>query len=365
MKLIAEREALDRALGLVISRARNKTKIPILSNVLLQASDNRLTVSATDLYTSSETSLPVEVSAAGATTVEADRFAQLVSLMPPGAQISLQMDGNQLAMKCGKARYLLQTLSAEDWPEMTTYPEQAVELVLPCTDVKRIFSEPAPAITADLARPYLEGGCLHEDAPGRAAVVGTDGKRLIRVSVPAPAGFMGRYIISKSSMNEIVKLATEGDVTLLCSDNLLVVRARGCTFVTRLIAGVYPDCSRLVPELTETYIAMDRAELVAAMRRLDELTNEYSVLNFRWAEGSENLDLTLSGEGMGSESVACETGLPAGLISFKPRLLASVLNAFDGEIVRFHITSAQESVRVVDPAAPEITVVVMPCLPKE
>jgi DNA polymerase-3 subunit beta len=364
MKIVCEREALDRALGLVISRARNKTKIPILTHVLLQAADNRLTVAATDLNTASEASLPAEVHEAAATTVAADRFAQLVSLMPAGAQISLHLTEHQLVMKRGRSIYKLPTLSAADWPEMTTYPQEAIELTLPCTDVKRLFGEPAPAIVTDLARPYLEGGCLYQLEPGRIAVVGTDTKRLIRISAAGPQVFDGRYIVPKPSMGEIVKLATEGDVTFLCAPNLLVVKARGCTFVTRLVDGTYPKCEKFIPDIGD-YIAVDRAEFVAAMKRLDELTNEYSVLNIRWDEGAQNLDLTLSGEGSGVESVACECGLPAGRVSFYPKILASVLNAFSGEIIQFHITTAQKPVRMVDPAAPEITAMGMPCAPKE
>lgn len=363
MKLICERDALDRALGMVIGRVRaSKNKGEILGNVKLVAEGRAISVTTTDMSTRSETACAAEIESPGATTVPADRLARLVDLMPKGAQVSLRLQDKELQVCCGRSSYLLPTLPVDIFPDMSQLADP-IEFSLGCLDAKRMFGDPTRGVTVNGSRPYLEGGCLqYED--GGLSVTGCDGTRLVRVILPGDVRFPGRYIVPKSAMNEIVKLSSEGEIEFRCGSNLIEVKARGCTFTSKLIDGTYPDMKAVIPGLSATFVTVARDEFTSALKRLCGLANDFSTIDLSWSEGSPHLEMSSSGEGSGSEQVACECTLAAGTISFAPAIISEMLEAFDGELLQFHITDSRHSMRIVDPDVLELTVLASPCAPR-
>jgi DNA polymerase-3 subunit beta len=262
-------------------------------------------------------------------------------------------------VKCGKSRYKLPVLVADDFCKISA-PEDPTSFVLDCARAKTLFATPLIAVEVNNPRVYLAGGFLHCPKPGRLAVTGTDGKALIRLAIEAQCGLINGIIIPTAAINEIVKLCSEGDAEFVCGKNKLSVKASGCTFTTKLIDGIYPEVDRLVPENTGKFLAVDREDLCAAIARLSGIKGEFSTVDLNWSEGAENLNVFLNGEGSGSESIACSCDLEAGTISFLPDILAEMLGAMHGEIVQLHITRAGNVMRLVDPGAPDLTVLAMP-----
>ncbi|RME64862.1 MAG: DNA polymerase III subunit beta, partial [Alphaproteobacteria bacterium] len=117
MKVTIERGALLKALSHVQSVVERRNTIPILSNILLEAADARLTLSATDLDLSMVENAVADVAQAGATTVPAHTLFDIVRKLPEGAQIGLSTpDGNRLVMTAGRARFNLASLPKDDFP---------------------------------------------------------------------------------------------------------------------------------------------------------------------------------------------------------------------------------------------------------
>lgn len=364
MKAICERDALHRALRMVAGRAKKNTAgIEILSNVLLDVSDGEIVAAATDLSTRSEARCRAEVEIPGSTTVSADRLTRLVDLMPSGVQVSLSQQDNELHVRAGRSRYVLPTLGADMFPVMSQ-PTNPVSFGLGCLDVKRLLTDPVRAISTNSARPYLEGGFLHQDGDG-LRVIGCDGNRLVGVKVaPLTCRFESNYIIPKAAMAEIVKLAVEGEVQFRIGTNLIEVHGHGCTFTSKLIEGTYPDLLRIIPESQPTFITVARDEFAIALKRLCGLAADYSTIDLSWAEAASHLEMNSSGVGSGSEQVGCECTAPASRISFAPSILSEMIDVFDGELLQLHIISPQKSMRLVDPEDPDLTVLAAPCAPR-
>lgn len=360
MKLICERDALSSALGHVASRARNKLKIPILEHVLINAyPDNRLVLTGTNLETRCVATVPAEVSSDGATTVSADRLARLVDGLPQGSQVKFDLKGTDLHIECGKSRYKLPTMPAEDYPEMAEIAD-GNELAIRAADIKRLFGETAPGLPANDARIYLFGGFLEPDSAGHIRVTATDGLRLVRIAVKnADAALDQGYIIPKPTMPELVKLAALGDLTLRFGSGLVEASVANIVFTSKLIDAVYPEMGRFIPDLAPG-IMVDRAELVSALKRLTGVEDDNSTINIHWKPG-EPLEMTLFGEGSGAEAVPCECEAAEGAIAFRPQILGGMLDVMKGEILRLIPTGPTSPMRIHDEKDPGLSVIAMPC----
>jgi len=120
MKLTIERGALLKSLAHVQSVVERRNTIPILSNVLLEAADGALALTATDMDLTIVEQASATIAARGATTVAAHTFYDIVRKLPEGAQVQLDGagDGAQVTLKAGRSRFVLSTLPKEDFPAM-------------------------------------------------------------------------------------------------------------------------------------------------------------------------------------------------------------------------------------------------------
>lgn len=363
MKLICERDALKAALAPVASRARSKSPIPILHHVKLDARDKTLSLAGTDLDTHCVATCSAEISSPGATTVSGDRLQRLVDGMPQGAQILIELRGDNLHVEAGKSRYKLPTLPEADFPDFAAVTE-ATEIALTPAEAKRLFDDASAAMPATDARVYLFGAYLSQGAHGKIMVTSTDGLRLVRVEIASDIRLERGYIIPKPAVPELAKLATGGELTLRFTDNVIEVSRGNVVFTSKLIDAIFPDMDRLIPPHQATFITVDRVELVAALKRLVGLEDDNSTINIRWSPDAAAIDMVLMGNGTGSESVACECDLATGEIAFRPKILSDMLDVVGGEVIQLHITGPSGPMLIVDPNDPALTVIAMPCKAK-
>jgi DNA polymerase-3 subunit beta len=361
VKLICERDALRAALSHVASRARNKLNVPILQNVKIDAQGrNLLSLTATDLDTRCVSTCAAEISAPGATTVSADRLARLVDGLPKGAQVTFDLRGHDMHVICGRSNYKLPTMPATDFPEFSEI-NGATDLILKPAEAKRLFGETSAALPTNDTRVYLTGAFLTQRDDGHIMATATDGIRLVRLVLASETKLPRGYIIPKPAMAEIVKLAAAGDVTIRCNDSLIEARAGTVVFTSKLVDATYPDLDRIIPPAASAFIEVDRDDFLAAFQRLEGLENEYSTINLRWTNGASAIEMALTGDGSGSETVPCTCEASDGEIAFKPSVLGAMLDVPQGEVIQLHIRDTNGPMRIVDPSDPELTVVAMPC----
>lgn len=363
MKLICERDALDRALRFVASRARSKLNIPILQHAKLEASRGTLRITATDLTTRSVATCAAEVAAEGAISAPAERLLGLMSGIPQGSQLSIERRDNDLHVQSGRSRYRLPTLPSDEFPEMSE-PREPVEFSLGCLDVRALFGEPAHPIKIDGSRIMLEGGLLHQPSAGQIAMAGTDGTCLVRRILSTDIQFDRRFIVPKHAMAEIVKLASNGDLDFRCGENLIEVTAGNRVFTSKLIEAEYPGIDRVIPAPGAQYILVDRAEFVGAFKRLIALQAENSTIDMQWRAGAGEMMMSLSGEGTGHESIVCECEVTSGSVSFAPAILGPMLEIAKGDALQLHTNGSSGALRIIDPSDEGLTIVVMPCKPR-
>src|ERR1700761_2186737 len=147
MKVTIERAALLKALGHIHRIVERRNTIPILSNVLIEARDGQLELKATDLDLEATEVAPADVAVAGATTVSAHIFHDIVRKLADGAQVSLEIvpDSGQLLLRSGRSRFHLQCLPAADFPDLTT-GELSHRFALSSGDLRKLIDNTQFAI---------------------------------------------------------------------------------------------------------------------------------------------------------------------------------------------------------------------------
>ena len=280
MKVTIERSVLLKALGHVHRIVERRNTIPILANVLIEASDGKVALKSTDLDLEATEQVPADVAQPGATTVPAHVIYDIVRKLPEGAQASLEIAGEtgQLLLRSGRSRFYLQALPASDFPDITS-GEFSHRFSLPAVELKRLIDNTQFAISTEETRYYLNGIFLHSvevaGAPMLRAVA-TDGHRLARVEIAAPKGASGMpgVIAPRKAVGEVLKLLED-----LTQDVLVEISTAKARFhfgdvvlTTKLIDGTFPDYARVIPTGNDKRLVVDKEPFERARRpRFDAL----------------------------------------------------------------------------------------------
>jgi hypothetical protein len=181
-----------------------RNTIPILSNVLIEARDDgSIRLMATDLDLQVDESVPAQVAVAGATTVSAHTFFDIVRKLPEGSQVELSASEGKMQVVAGRARFNLSTLPRDDFPVIAE-GELPTRFELPSATLRQIIDKTRFAISSEETRYYLMGIFLHV-ADDKLKAAATDGHRLARVTVDRPEGSDGMpdVIIPKKCVVEL------------------------------------------------------------------------------------------------------------------------------------------------------------------
>ncbi|MEE1655949.1 DNA polymerase III subunit beta [Microvirga sp. CF3062] len=354
MRVTVERAALLKALGHVHRVVERRNTIPILSNVLLRADEGSLRLKATDLDIEVTETIPADITEAGSTTVPAYMIYDIVRKLPDGAQVSLEMtpDMGQMQIRSGRSRFMLQALPESDFPDLAA-GDLPHRFTLPASDLKRLIEKTQFAISTEETRYYLNGIYLHTIDAGGAIVmraVATDGHRLARVEIPAPAGSEGMpgIIIPRKAVAEIVKLVEDGSesITVELSSAKVRLTFDGVVLTSKLIDGTFPDYQRVIPAGNDKVLVVERADFSKAVDRVSTISSERGRA-VKLALGDGRLTLTVNNPDSGSATEEIEVDYDAAPIDigFNARYLLDIASQLDGDTAVF---------RLADPGSPTI-----------
>jgi DNA polymerase-3 subunit beta len=337
--------------------------MPILSNVLLVAKDQALTVTATDLEVELVASSTLDdVSAEGDITVPARKLLDICRALPSDATVKLQLDGDRLTLRSGRSRFVLSTLPAADFPVIEDIQADRV-LRLTQEDARQLLEKTHFAMAQQDVRYYLNG-LLLETGDGIIRAVATDGHRLAICEVEsADAGDkLQQVIIPRKGVLELQRLLGTGEeIELAVGTNHVRARVDNIQFTSKLIDGRFPDYERVIPADPGNRLKAGRELLRMALQRAAILSNEkYRGIRLELApqkikiqannpdqeEAQDELEVEYNGDGME--------------IGFNVNYLLDALSAVDGEDVELGFVDANSSCLIHAPGKTSARYVVMP-----
>jgi DNA polymerase-3 subunit beta len=226
------------------------------------------------------------------------------------------------------------------------------------------------AISTEETRYYMNGVLFH-DVPNRLALVATNGHQLTRCQIPSPP-FAAGYtcIVPSASIPAIVKLLAKGvaeDVQLRRSETLFEISTPGLVFVSKLVDGTFPDYERVIPERPANGATVEHADLVAAITRLEAVSEHGKKLatlvglRFDPVEPALRLSLPNQPEAANEEIPASVTGTVSIETAAQLRHVVDLVGEFHGKSICIASDGTSSPILITDPASAATLIVQMPC----
>ncbi len=370
VKFLIERDGLLKSLAHVQSVVERRQTIPILSNVLIEASTQNggmLSLQATDNEIEISDKVQAQVEKEGNLTVSAHKLYDIVKKLPDGAQVecTLQEDNGQLLVTSGRSRFSLPTISATGFPTMEVENTPFV-FTLTTAELQGLIDRTQFAVSTEETRYNLNGIYLHEKA-GETAVLkaaATDGHRLATAEIALPKGAAGMpgVIIPRKTIGELTKLLseTEQDVTVSVSENQIRFSFGDVILASRLIDGTFPDYERVIPQDNDKFMEVDSNALTTVVDRVAVISEKSRGIKLIMKKGA--LTVTASNTDEGSAEDEIEAGYDAEVIEigFNYRYLLDILSQIKGGTVRFSLLNGTSPVIIQDANDASALYVLMP-----
>lgn len=367
MDFTVSKADLVRELSLSQGVVEKKTTIPILSNVLLEAKDDRVILTATDLELGIRCACPAKIKKEGSGTIPARKLLDYVRLLPE-ADLNIKfLENHWASLTCGRSRTRIAGMSRESFPELPQMPDMIAEI--PVKLLASMISRTAFAISLEESRFTLNGALLLLKADG-TTMVATDGHRLAYVESTSPTNTNKtfRALVPKKAMAEIVKLADESgpEATAIFAgdENHLFFQFADRLLITRKLTGNFPDYERVLPKDNVHLAKLNRDEVRSAIERVSQFADERSrAIRVQFTAGEVKIFSSSVETGESEESVPSEYAGPDMEIGFNAQYLLDFLRATSQEQVAFELRDQKSAgeLRPVDNGTQEhYRYVVMP-----
>ena len=351
MKLSIERATLLRAVSQAQSVVERRNTIPILANVLIEAEGDAVSFRATDLDIEVVDKAPAQVERAGATTVSAVTFHEIVRKLPDGALVSLTEDttAGRLTIEAGRSSFQLATLPREDFPVMAS-TDYSANFSASAPDLRRLFDKSKFAISTEETRYYLNGVYFHVvDEGGTKALraVATDGHRLARIDAGLPNGAdtMPGVIVPRKTVGELRKLLDddEAQIAVSVSETKIRFATPEITLTSKVLDGTFPDYGRVIPAGNTRRMEVDAGDFAKAVDRVATVSSERSrAVKMALDEDRLVLSVNAPDAGNAEEELAVAYGDEKLEIGFNAKYLLEIASQVDRENAVFMFSSPAE-----------------------
>lgn len=363
MNIQINRETLLKPLTSVTSIVEKRHTLPILSNLLLEAKQNKIHLTATDLEM--QISLSIESATTGdfSTTISAKKLLDICRSLPDSSEINMATNDSRITLKAGKSRFNLQTLPAADYPVMTKTQGESTLVTIGQRQLKDLLKQVEFAMAQQDIRYYLNG-LLFEVVANRLNIVGTDGHRLSFTSTDLKQNYDKQdVILPRKTVIELIKLLDDSDedVQIELANNQVNFSFSHFKLISKVIDGKFPDYNRVIPTGHQNSFTTDRVGVLLAMQRASILSNE-KYRGIRMVLSNNNLKLisTNSDQEEAEEELEINYAGDSLDIGFNVTYLIDVLNNTSSEQATFSFADANSSCLITVPNNTDYKYVVMP-----
>ena len=363
MQIKINREILLKPLTSVTGIVERRHTLPILSNLLLEAKNNNIQLTATDLEM--QISLNIESKFAGelSTTISAKKLLDICRALPEAVDIDMVSNDSRITVKAGKSRFNLQTLPAADYPVMTKAAGNSTHIQISQIALKNLLKQVEFAMAQQDIRYYLNG-LLLEVNENKLNIVGTDGHRLSFTSTTLSKSYEKTdVILPRKTVIELIKLLNDSDEEVNIDFNAGQVNFTfsDIQLISKVIDGKFPDYHRVIPVGHQNTFSVNRLAVLTAMQRASILSNE-KYRGIRMVISNNNLKLisTNTEQEEAEEELEIDYAKDGLDIGFNVTYLIDVLNNVSDETINFSFADANSSCLITVPNDDNYKYVVMP-----
>ncbi|MEK6727411.1 MAG: DNA polymerase III subunit beta [Candidatus Omnitrophota bacterium] len=344
MRFKAEKDILLNGIQTVQNIITTKSALPILSNILIETQQDGVRLTATDLDVGISCVIPVDIQEAGAITIPAKRFSDIIKELPLDDVTIATKKNNQVNITTDVCEFRIMGLAREEFPKLPEFKDrEAIKIEQPT--LKEMLGLTSFAVSFDETRYILNGTLLKIDK-NILTMVSTDGKRLAVIEKKLNQGpEKDIYIIVPiKTIHELSRnLKDEGEISLILGNNQVLFDLGKVIIISRLIEGEFPDYRQVVPAVSENKVKVDREKFLLAVRRAALLaTPDYQAVKLEVFKNKLVVSKSTPDVGESREEVAVTYQGKELIIGFNPNYLIDVLKNLDTDSVELELTDSEK-----------------------
>lgn len=364
MEIEVLQDRLAKALN-IVSRVAASTKagLPILSNVLLRAEENQLTLTATDLNLATVVYVNAKAKKKGTITVPAKLLSEFVSNLPK-EDVKLVAKDEKLTISAGKYKSTINGILADDFPELPKINEKEAATFKISVDIfKEAINEIIIAASNDTTRPALTG--VYFNTYNNALyIAATDGYRLADKRFVENVTSDIKVIVPTNALQEVIRSVNDSmdEIEVLITDAQIRFRMGEVEITSKLIDASFPDYRKLIPEKCNLNIELDKAELIRMTKVAALFARNSGGSVICEADADKGIfSITAVASEVGENSSAMEAKISKnGKVTLNSRYLLDALNAtIEGKII-FSMSNKLDPIKIMNAKSDDYTHIIMP-----
>ena len=346
--------------------------LPILSNIILEAKDDKLILSSTNLDIYCSDKIKAEVLQSGEVSVSAVTFFEIIKRLPSGSEVLMIMEEgeNEIRLTCGRSKFNLSTLKTDDFPIISD-SDLSTNFVLSADELIRIIDKTKFAVSNEETRYYLNGIFLHKAERNSIQflrAVATDGHRLAQYDIPLPQGAedITGIIIPKKTIYELRKVLDDanGDVSVSLNENKIKFSFNDLKVVSKVIDGTFPDYTKVIPQNNDKNFKTNNSDLKNAIDRVSAVAaNEESkskAIKFCIENNSLSLSVESQSKGSANEMIDVNYSGDKVDIGFNSKYIIDICNEVDGDEISISLSDSISPAIILDKTDENLFFVLMP-----
>ncbi|MGN0417555.1 DNA polymerase III subunit beta [Anaerostipes faecalis] len=342
MKIICNKNHLVHGVSIVSKAVSNKTTLPILECILIEASAGTITLTANDMELGIETTIEGTILEQGKIALDAKLFSEIVRKLPDN-DITIETNKDfKATITCEKACFQIMGQEGNEFPYLPEI-EREKSITLSQYSLKEIIRQTIFSIS-DNENTKLMTGELFEVKDNKLSVVSLDGHRISIRNIQLKESYDSfKVVVPGKTLQEIVKIIsgeTEEEVTIYVTSKHILFEFDNTKVVSRLLEGEYYKISQMLSSDYETKIRINKKEFLSCIDRASLLIRESDKKPIIINITDNSLQLNISSFfGTMEESIMITKEGRDLLIGFNPKFLMDVLRVIDDEEINIYLVN--------------------------
>ena len=367
MQFVIKRDTLLKSLNFVQGVVEKKNTLPILSNVLLQVKNKKLSIIATDLDIIFHDEINnVDIIKEGSSTTSAAILYDILRKISSNSQLNFELKSeNKLSLKSENSDFNLNCLPTDNFPTFSDEFEGG-EIILNNKRFLNLLNKTRISISNDDTRHYLNGIFLHlTEAHGRNFLTGvaTDSHRLSSSSLEIDSSKFNSIILPRKTVFQLCSLLSEStdQLNMQTSENKIKFTLGNMKLISKVIDGKFPDYKKVVPTSNNKILTVSTKDFINSIERvasvsLDRKEGVKLVIN------KDNIQLSVNSanSGEGNERIKAEFNSENLNISFNSKYLTDIASEIEDKSLKINLKDSVSPVLIEDQSDKNSYYVIMP-----
>ncbi len=343
MKFQVNKDVLSEAVSFAVRLLPQRTTLPILGGILIEADANALRLSVFDYEVSAQAEIVAKVETSGRVLVSGRLLSEIASKLP-NAPVEFSTEGSKVVVSCGSTKFSLLTMPVEEYPTLPEIP--AISGTITGEAFSQAVHQVAVAASKDDVTPVLTGVQI-EAGEKTLSFVATDRYRvaLREAAWVANAGSAGQVaLVPAKTLQEVAKtFGNQGEIAISIAKSddreMIAFKANNRSVTSLLLKGNFPPVKSLFPSDIDNYAVITTQDLIESTRRVALVLERESPLRYSFNDGDVKLEATGNETAQASESISAELAGKEITVSLKPQFLIDGLSGLHSEFVKIAFTN--------------------------